>query len=101
MKEKKNKPTIATKQLYIKMSSKQVCKYFKYGYCKFTDKCRNLHNTKICDKTTCDVKMCNFRHPKTCKFHIEFQHCKFGEWCLYRHKDNHNHMSDKEIENLV
>ena len=64
-----------------------VCIYNKYGYCKFKDKCLKAHENRICDLLSCEKKKCKFRHPKTCKFYINKETCKFGEECKYLHRD--------------
>ena len=76
-----------------------VCNYFKYGYCKFVDKCNYLHVQKICDIDSCDVKLCNMRHPKLCKFYREYGRCKFGEWCAYRHT-NENDKTSHDVSKI-
>ena len=55
----------------------QVCRHFKYGFCKFKDECKDLF--------ACKAKVCNKRHPKVCKrFSLE-RFCKFGSNCVYLH----------------
>ena len=45
-----------------------VCKHFKYGFCKFGEKCNKQHLKEICQTEDCNLKTCSKRHPKICKF---------------------------------
>ena len=45
-----------------------VCKHFKFGFCKFGEKCKKQHLKEICQTEDCNLKTCNKRHPKICKF---------------------------------
>ena len=47
----------------------------------------------------CEVESCPLRHPKLCRFYLQFNYCKFGTFCRYRHEKFSNEVSD-EIENL-
>ena len=62
-----------------------VCNYNKFGYCKFKENCRRLHNDVVCQEANCEVKSCFSRHPRSCKFYSQFNHCKFGVNCRYLH----------------
>ena len=42
--------------------------------------------TKNVKKTMCEIKKCNLRHPKKCKFFRDYGFCKFGEWCRFDQK---------------
>ena len=44
-----------------------------------------MHVSEKCVKTSCDVRNCNLRHPKVCRYFRDFQFCKFGEWCCFIH----------------
>ena len=41
-----------------------VCRYYKFGYCKFGEKCRNLHIEEKCENKQCDITNCDKRHPR-------------------------------------
>ena len=69
------------------MAAQNVCSFFKYGYCKHGEFCRRYHEKTICDKQTCDVFSCTFRHPVICKFYKEYKRCKFNP-CSYKHEDD-------------
>ena len=72
------------------MAHQNVCKYFKFGFCKYTDTCRQSHVSEICENFTCEIGKCHLRHPKTCKYYSEFSRCKFSEYCLFKHVRNVN-----------
>ena len=50
--------------------------------------------------------MCNFRHPKICRYFSELSSCKFSDGCLYLHRsrisniENYIDSLNKEIEKL-
>ena len=82
------------------MASQNVCRYFRFGHCKFGDTCKLLHISEICENNACEITSCNLRHPRTCKFFKEFNRCKFSEWCSFKHVENDinvNHFDTKEI----
>ena len=63
-----------------------VCKHFKFGFCKFGEKCHKKHLKETCQTESCSLKTCNKRHPRTCKYFSVNQVCKFGDACSYSHK---------------
>ena len=65
---------------------KSVCRYNKFGYCKFSDKCHFRHNDIICNDKNCNVFNCEKRHPKICTFYRDFGRCKFTNFCKYNHE---------------
>ena len=78
------------------MADVTYCKFFKYGYCKYTFSCRKAHVKEHCqEENNCHEVECEKRHPKDCRFYLMFGRCKFGQYCLYKHVD---HESPKEIE---
>ena len=88
------------------MASVQVCKYYKFGHCRFLDKCRHQHVTEVCDDISCDSTLCHKRHPKSCIFYREYKRCKFGSYCSYKHDNEnivnkeHNQLCQLEITTL-
>ena len=66
--------------------STHVCQFYKYGYCRYREVCRNQHVKDVCDNKNCDVKRCQKRHPKVCTYFRKSQRCKFGVHCLYSHE---------------
>ena len=63
---------------------KVVCRYNKYGYCIYGDKCHFRHVNVICVNDKCSVFECEKRHPVVCKYYINFKKCKFSN-CAYSH----------------
>ena len=83
------------------MATQNVCFYNKYGFCKYSEKCRNYHENKKCEKTKCEIKKCTLRHPQICKFFRDYGFCKFGEWCRFDHKvDKDVSENDEKIKEL-
>ena len=70
------------------MAAQNVCRYFKFGHCKFTDKCRFVHVEQICENPKCEIRTCNLRHPKICKYFRDYNRCKFSDWCSFKHVEN-------------
>ena len=68
------------------MDSENVCRFFKFGFCKFKLQCRNKHVTEVCDDQKCNQKSCQKRHPRMCKYYANFGNCKLGTTCAYAHK---------------
>ena len=71
-----------------------VCLFNKFGFCKFSLKCRKMHTEEICD-----VRTCSLRHPKICKYFAWRGFCKFGDFCRFKHNRIDN-LTEKG-ENLV
>ena len=72
----------------ISVENENVCRFYKYGYCKFLETCRYKHNDKVCDKNECDIVSCEDRHPKDCIYLKSYKYCKFGEYCKFNHLIN-------------
>ena len=65
--------------------TENVCRFNKNGFCKYRDSCRYKHVNEVCEKQDCFGVNCTKRHPRTCRFHLSFGSCKFGENCKYHH----------------
>ena len=78
-----------------------VCRYNKFGFCKFKTSCRKRHVSELCDSSECDISNCEKRHPKNCKFH-KYRRCKFGLNCMFFHSmdQNVNEMTDDRVSQL-
>ena len=72
------------------MAAQNVCRYFKFGFCKFTDKCRFMHISQVCENPSCEINHCKLRHPRVCKYFRDYNRCKFSEWCAFKHIENNN-----------
>ena len=57
----------------------------KYGFSKYSERCRKQHFNEICLESNCEMKTCLRRHPKPCKFFEIYQKCKFGTFCAFKH----------------
>ena len=68
------------------MTQQNVCSFIKYGFCKFRLNCRIQHFMEKCSKLKCDIQRCSYRHPQVCRYFLDIGYCKFGEWCLFKHK---------------
>ena len=60
--------TLAPKDHQSKSSHQPICKYNQSGFCKFGERCNQMHINTVCNKLTCSKSLCNERHPKVCKF---------------------------------
>ena len=70
-------------------------------YCKYSDKCRKQHIKENCENQKCEVEKCQKRHPKTCRYYQEYERCKFGEYCFYKHvQKESNQEIVKELEKV-
>ena len=65
------------------MSSKNVCKYEKYGHCN------DYHPTEVCKEPVCKVAKCSKRHPQPCRYY-KAGSCRFNEYCKYDHQEQLN-----------
>ena len=65
--------------------NQNVCRYFKFGFCKFGDHCRNLHVEEKCDDKQCEISNCDKRHPRPCTFYRYYGRCKYSDYCKYEH----------------
>ena len=70
------------------MAQQNVCRFYKFGFCKYKDNCRNMHIHEKCDDRSCKIKNCSLRHPRKCSFYRDYKRCKYSEWCQYDHVDN-------------
>ena len=83
----------------------QICRYNKFGYCKYGDKCHFRHINEKCVTKDCKIHDCEKRHPKICIFKRKFGQCKFTTYCRYEHDKASDTFenSDKivELENKI
>ena len=68
------------------MADQKLCTKNKFGYCKFNKKCYFRHVNEKCSNSSCDVKKCEKRHPKTCWWYMQYGRCKFT-YCAYLHEE--------------
>ena len=82
-------------------SNENVCQHYKFGFCKFANKCKYIHVKELCIERSCEKSNCNKRHPVTCFFYRQFNRCKFGSFCLYSHQDNERKKKINDLENKI
>ena len=84
------------------MTQTGVCFKFKFGFCKFKEKCVYRHVTLVCDDHKCDVSQCEKRHPKICRFYRDYKKCKFTVGCMYKHENQYEIFEkfEKKLEEI-
>ena len=65
------------------MATQNVCLFNKYGYWKFSDKCRKFHEENECQNLECEIQKCVLRHPN---YFRDLGYCKFSEYCRFKHQ---------------
>ena len=83
-----------------------VCRFHQFGYCRFQERCRRKHINETCENENCSSRECPKRHPRICKYFREFNRCKFGDFCNYRHKyfisnSNNNDDTIRELNEKI
>ena len=66
----------------------EICMFDKFGFCKEREKCKKTHLIEVCVKEECDIKKCDKRHPRACKYFQQNGYCKFESNCKYGHKQS-------------
>ena len=67
------------------MANTSLCRFFKFGFCRYGHTCRRKHVVEVCSDASCTIENCEKRHPRVCKYYREYSRCKFGEFCCYKH----------------
>ena len=67
------------------MAAPTLCLYNKFGYCKFSERCRKHHVNENCQNRYCKINECRERHPKLCRYFQNYGRCKFSP-CAFRHE---------------
>ena len=67
------------------MSEETICKFNKFGHCRFGSTCHKQHVIEKCDKKDCELRLCQLRHPAPCRYFSQYGRCKFGDFCSYDH----------------
>ena len=86
-------------------SATNICPYYRVGYCKYKENCKNIHPKENCDERKCSSRDCNKRHRKPCKFGqkcIRINSCEF----LHDHKKNteeivNEYITKTEMESVI
>ena len=77
-----------------------VCKFNKFGYCRYGNSCQHRHIDIICDINSCEILSCEKRHPKKCRYWQDYGRCKFGSYCSYLHVTSTEMCFESSIEGL-
>ena len=72
-----------------------ICVYYKFGHCKYGERCRLKHVSTICEEENCQILQCEKRHQKQSRYFTQFGKCKFNSYCSYLHVTNTNDAVDK------
>ena len=78
------------------MAAPTLCLYNKYGYCKFSERCRKPHVNEICENSSCIISECRQRHPKICRYFENFGRCKFFP-CAFKHESRNSEPANEQI----
>ena len=78
-----------------------VCRFSKFGYCKYKETCRKTHFIEICKEASCVLETCLKRHPRICRFYRFYNNCKFGEFCQFSHDLKENKCGNSERINKL
>ena len=79
----------------------EICSFYKYGFCKFLEKCNKMHIKESCVEKNCVPSLCRYHHPKKCRYYEKFGNCKFGENCCYLHKKSDTNERIVCLENKI
>ena len=79
-------------------NTQNVCRYNKFGHCKYCENCKFMHVNEECENVACEIINCNLRHPRICNYYRDYQRCKFGEWCSFKHEVNNDEESKESIK---
>ena len=74
------------KLIFRKMATLNICRYNRFGYCRYGEICRKHHIDELCGDSNCDSSNCVKRHPKECKYFRNYRRCKFNP-CKFSHND--------------
>ena len=77
-----------------------ICKFNLNGHCKFGETCQQKHISETCYNFPCKLEICEKRHPKKCKFFVEFGMCKFGTYCSFLHKPTNHDIIFEEMATM-
>ena len=83
------------------MAAPTLCLWNKFGYCKYSERCRKHHIHETCQNESCDITSCRQRHPNPCKYHRNYRRCKFSP-CAFKHENlaSNNESSELEIKGI-
>ena len=68
-----------------KSINQSICQFFRHGFCRYKDNCRKQHVVEVCEHEHCQDPYCIKRHPRICRYYRDWNYCKFGSYCYYKH----------------
>ena len=77
-----------------------ACLRYKFGFCKFGNRCNKTHYTEVCGDKNCQGKECDKRHPVVCNYFRIYGQCKFGTFCAYGHPLKEEQQLVEEVKSL-
>ena len=80
------------------METQRVCRFNKLGYCRFGNTCFRKHVDTMCENSSCSVLECELRHPRKCRYFLQYRYCKFGQYCRYKHEETNCEIINLKIE---
>ena len=78
------------------MAAPTLWLYNKYGYCKFSERCRKHHINDIYENSSCMISDCGQSHPKICRYLENFGNCKFIP-CAFKHESKYSEPANGQI----
>ena len=81
----------------------EVCKFWKFGFCKHKEGCKRKHFSEVCvNLSNCkNIKECPRRHPKTCKRFVSGIDCRFNDDCAYTHLGTNQNEEQNKLKEKV
>ena len=85
------------------MGNTSLCKFFKFGFCRYGLTCRRKHIVEVFSDASCIIVNCEKRHPRICKYYREYRRCKFGIFCCYKHivESESQNMESQELKSKI
>ena len=80
------------------MTQEEICKFNKFGFCRFGNRCFRKHENGKCENAGCEIWECPFRHPRICSYYRDYKRCKFTVYCKFSHAVTNGETDTEEIE---
>ena len=81
----------------------EVCKYWKFVFCKFKKGCKRRHFTEVCENLSrcTNINECEKKHPKICRRFTVESECQFKNDCAYRHMESRQDQEKNKLKRKV